>query len=205
MLSLKVSPKPRTSMSLGSTGGARLLAWAAAGTAVLSRLIDGDGQSRFEASAGPHGAAIAPLGRYVATAAVDGIAWLWDAVHGTATSLPLQHEDWVLCVAFQPSGLAVTSAVNDGLVKFSTVPDGRPLCPPLVHPSHIFAMAWGGRRADLGHGLQRRGGAGVTIAAWPPGVASLASSHGCPGLGRRAGDVVDAMANGTTVSSVYQA
>ncbi len=73
-------------------------------------------------------AVFSPDGERVATAGLDGIARIWDALTGEPLTPRLAHKSRLLSVAFTPSGDRLLTGDMDGIVKLWTLPlDRRPL------------------------------------------------------------------------------
>jgi WD40 repeat protein len=78
------------------------------------------------------GGAFSPDGRYVATAASDGTARVWEAATGLPLTLPLKHTTQVKRVLFSQDGRLVISVSADGKLwrwDLGLAPGSRPAAP----------------------------------------------------------------------------
>jgi eukaryotic-like serine/threonine-protein kinase len=111
--------------------------------------------------------AFSPNGRRVAVASHDRpfaqggststSCRLYDAATGWPVSPPLDHPNWVACLAFSPDGTVLATGSYDGAVRFWDAGSGRPLGPPLVQPDIVLHLAYSpdGRTLAVGHAQDR--------------------------------------------------
>src|SRR4029453_16142434 len=64
---------------------------------------------------------------------LEGEARLWQIAVDKPLIPPLQHENWITCVAFSPDGRSVATASWDGTARVWQTATGKPLTPPLQH------------------------------------------------------------------------
>jgi len=77
-------------------------------------------------------------GKRVVTASVQ-TALVWDALSGKQIGRPIQHETWILAVAFDPIGERVVTASKDNTARIWDVRTGEPLGKPLRHRDAVLA------------------------------------------------------------------
>jgi eukaryotic-like serine/threonine-protein kinase len=94
----------------------------------------------FSGPVHPVHALISPDGHWLATGSANGTARLWHRATGEPASPPLEHDDWVTCLAFRPdSGLLATGG-KDGSVRLWQVSGGEPAGPVLRHRSWVNSV-----------------------------------------------------------------
>jgi WD40 repeat protein len=94
-------------------------------------------------------AVYSPDGKFVATAAQENRACLWDASTGKAIGSPMPHPGVVFTVAFSPDGKRLVTGCRDGSVLFWDVDPGipvgetrKPLGPALKHHGAVRSVSF---------------------------------------------------------------
>jgi len=86
-----------------------------------------------------------PTGDSLAISATEERACILDLAHRqTESPVRLLHRDrtFMLSLAFSPDGRKLLSGGTDGLVRLWSVPAGRPIAAPLLHPNHVNLVAF---------------------------------------------------------------
>lgn len=83
---------------------------------------------------------ISPDSRFIATAAMDDTARLWNAETGELLTAPLKHDGPVTTAKFSPDGRLLATAAADHTVRIWEVETGRLINEPLMHRGSVGSI-----------------------------------------------------------------
>jgi WD40 repeat protein len=78
----------------------------------------------------------------------DGAVTLWNATNGAAIPSAIRHRGSITAAACSRDERQLVTASVDGTARVWSLPDGKPLSPPLAHKDAISTVCFG-RRSDL--------------------------------------------------------